>query len=430
MADIEATVNFEFLLDLTDDIEYVVLEGSTRSSKTISIIQFLILEAVENPDTIIRCFRHDGSTHNSTTIPSFMFCMGHEMFNLWDTAGSFNKSEKIYSFSNGSKICFDATNEPMKLHGKESDIAWFNEVMEITWDAYTQIAYRCKDLKIFDFNPSLNQHWVFDKILSREIGVAYRHSTYLDNPFLTDKQVAAIESYNPNDPVNIRNNTADQWAWDVYGLGKRGKIEGQIFKTYQITEEWPERYVCQKWGFGLDFGFSADPMALAEYRLYNNKLYVRELVYETDLIVSKNVSKPNVPSLEHRFEQLGIDRNMEIVADCARPDSIRELQISGYNVIPCEKGKDSVMAGINLLRGFMIMIHRDSNNFQMEAEQYSWKQKQDGTWLQEPKDEYNHLWDGARYWAMRNLSSPKKYMSQKPGRQIKVHSRVRSRVIR
>ena len=134
--------------------------------------------------------------------------------------------------------------------------------------------------------------------------------------------------------------------------------------------------------------------------------------------------------MEHRFEQLGIDRNMEIVADCARPDSIRELQISGYNVIPCEKGKDSVMAGINLLRGFMIMIHRDSNNFQMEAEQYSWKQKQDGTWLQEPKDEYNHLWDGARYWAMRNLSSPKKYMSQKPGRQIKVHSRVRSRVIR
>ncbi len=102
MPNIEATVNVEFLLDLTDDTEYVVLEGSTRSSKTISIIQFLILEAVENPNTIIRCFRHDGSTHSSTTIPSFQFCMGPEMFNLWDAAASFNKSEKIYSFSNSS----------------------------------------------------------------------------------------------------------------------------------------------------------------------------------------------------------------------------------------------------------------------------------------------------------------------------------------
>jgi len=425
MPNIEATVNFEFLLDLTDDIEYVVLEGSTRSSKTISIIQFLILEAVENPNTIVRCFRHDGSTHNSTTIPSFQFCMGPEMFNLWDSAGSFNKSEKIYTFTNGSKICFDATNEPMKLHGKESHIAWFNEVMEITWDAYTQIAYRCKDLKIFDFNPSLNQHWVFSKIMSRSGGVAYRHSTYIDNPFLTDKQVAAIESYNPGDPENIRNNTADDWAWAVYGLGQRGKVEGQIFHTYQVTEEWPEKYLCNKHGYGLDFGFSADPSAFIECAFYNNKLYVRERVYETDLLISKNVSKPQIRSLVHEFEDHSIDKNAEIIADCARPDSIKDLNVSGYNVFPCTKGKDSILAGINLLKGFMIMVHRDSNNILMELEQYRWKQKQDGVWLQEPEDKYNHAIDAIRYWAMRNLSSPKMLMTYKPGRKVKVKSRAR-----
>tara|TARA_R100000655_G_scaffold68255_1_gene106500 strand:+ start:29 stop:934 length:906 start_codon:yes stop_codon:yes gene_type:complete len=300
---------------------------------------------------------------------------------------------------------------------------------------------------IFDFNPSLNQHWIFDKILSRakkvakpgaawyclESGVAYIHSTYEDNPCLTEGQIKAIESYDPSNPENVRNNTANQWRWDVYGLGKRGKIEGQIFSAYQVTEEWPDRSICQKWGLALDFG-SVDPMALSECRYYNNKLYVKELVYKTDLLTTKNVSKDHIPSLQHELEFLGIDGNVEIVADCARPDLISELVVAGYNVIPCDKskinGKNSIIAGIDLLRSFMIMIHRDSNNMLMEFEQYKRKKHANGHWLEEPVDDNNHLIDGLRYWARRNLSSPKKYMSQKPGRQIKVHSRVRSRVIR
>ena len=154
------------------------------------------------------------------------------------------------------------------------------------------------------------------------------------------------------------------------------------------------------------------------------------MVYETNLLVTKNVSKPQIKSLEHELERLGIDRNAEIVADCARPDSIRDLQLSGYNIIPCTKGKASVMSGINMVKGFMCMLHIDSNNLLMEFEQYQWKRRRDGVWLQEPEDKMNHLQDAIRYYAMRNLSSPKKYMSQKPGRQVKVKSRVRKRKIK
>lgn len=443
MPEVIGNKNLDYLLNLTEDINEVVFEGSTRSGKTIAIFQFLILEAIENPNTIIRCFRHDGATHSSTTIPSFQFCMGPDMFDLWGKVGTFNKSEKVYSFTNGSKICFDSMNEPMKLHGKESDIAFINEAMEATFEAFTQINYRCRDLKIFDFNPSLNQHWIFSKILSKakhvsgvgkkfmchSSGVGYVHSTYKDNPCLTDVQVAAIESYDPDNPENVRNGTADAYLHDVYAVGKRGKVEGTIYKTYQVTEEWPERYLCQKWGYGLDFGFSADPMALAECRLYNNKLYVKEECYETDLLVTKNISKPQLKSLQHILEQKEVSKSAEIVADCARPDSIKDLEVTGYNVIPCEKGKDSILAGINILRGFQIMVHVDSNNLLMELEQYRWKRKQDGTWLQEPEDKNNHLLDGIRYWAQRNLFSAKNIMSQDKMRRTKakVKSRVRAR---
>jgi len=423
MPEVIGTKNLEFLLDLPEGIDEVIFEGSTRSGKTCAIFQFLALEAVENPNTTIRVFRFDGSTHNATTIPTFMFVMGPEMFGLWDTAGSFNKSEKVYTFSNGSTICFDSMNEVSKLHGKESDIAFINEAMEATFEAFTQINYRCRDLKIFDYNPSLNQHFIFSKILSKarkphgidqqfyclESKVAYIHSTFQDNPCLTDVQIAAIESYDPSNPDNMRNGTADAYLWAVYGKGERGRIEGRIYENYQVTEFFPEKHVCQKHGYGLDFGFSADPMALVECALYNNKLYLRELVYETDLLVTKNMSKDQIPSLEHKLEELGIGKNDEIVADCARPDSIRDLQVSGYNVIPCTKGKDSIMAGINLVKGFMCMLHIDSNNLLMEFEQYQWKQRRDGVWLQEPADKMNHLQDSIRYYAMRNLSNPKKY---------------------
>jgi len=282
------TVNLELLTELNEGTKHVVLEGSTRSGKTVAIFQFLILEAIENPGLIIRVFRFDGATHGDTTIPTFEFCMGHEMFNLWQDE-CMNKTDKVYTYSNGSKICFDSSSKTSKLHGKESDIAFFNEVTEITWGAYKQIANRCRDLKIYDFNPSVNQHWIFDKILSRsrrvhgqgkgfqceESGVAYQHSTYVDNPCLTEVQISEIEDSDPSNPENVRNGTADQWFWDVYGLGKRGKVEGQIFTSYQVTEEWPDRHLCQKWGDGLDFGFSQDPMALVECRLYNNKLYAQ-----------------------------------------------------------------------------------------------------------------------------------------------------------
>lgn len=443
MPEVIGTKNLKFLLDLPEGIRHVIMEGSTRSGKTVGAFQFLDLECIEVPNKTIRVFRNDGATHKDTTVPTFEFTMGPNMFNLWDLAGLYNKSNRIYKFKNGSQISFDSANEPQKLQGKESDIAFLNEAMEITYEAYTQIAYRCKDLILIDFNPSLNQHWVFSKILAKckypaevgqswydlDAGVAYIHSTYKDNPCLTEAQVNSIESFNPNNPENVRNGTADEWQWSVYGEGQRGKVEGTIYKTYQVTEEWPERYLCQKWGYGLDFGFSADPMALAECRLYNNKLYVKEECYETDLLVTKNISKPQLKSLQHILEQKEVSKSAEIVADCARPDSIKDLEVTGYNVIPCEKGKDSILAGINILRGFQIMVHVDSNNLLMELEQYRWKRKQDGSWLQEPEDKNNHLLDGIRYWAQRNLFSAKNIMSQDKMRRTKakVKSRVRAR---
>ena len=213
--EIEVTSNFEFLDDLPDGKDTAILEGSTRSTKTYSIEQFLIIRwCIEKPGATVRCFRHDSTTHNKTTIKDFKEIM--MTLDLWDE-GSWNGTEKEFKFNNGSLFAFAATSDEQKLHGLKQDVAWLNEVMEISADAYAQIAFRTTQLTIMDFNPSFNHHWVFSQIIPAD-NCAYKHSTYKDNPFLTDKQVMEIEKYEPTD-FNLRRGSADAWRWDVDGFG-------------------------------------------------------------------------------------------------------------------------------------------------------------------------------------------------------------------
>ena len=394
-----ATVNYQFLMDCHVDpvIDTIVLEGSTRSTKTFSIMQYLVLEwAIKKEGSVVRVFRYDSTTHNATTIATFKDVMNQLC--LWQY-GSWNGQEKIFRFDNGSIIAFSATSDKQKLHGLEQDVAYYNEAMEIHEDSHAQIAYRTKILTIMDFNPSFNQHWIFSQLVDADRpNVAYKHSTYKDNPFLYPKQIDEIEKYEPT-PENKKRGTADAYKWAVYGLGQRGKVEGAIFKLFEVTDFFPEPEMCQRHGYGLDFGFTMDPTGLIECALYQDKLYLREVCYETGLITTPNISRPNEPSIQAVLEDNEISKDSKIYADCANPQQIADLNFSGYNVVACTKGKDSIINGIDLIRQTKMMIYRASHNLRVELERYRWKQDRSGNWKREPVDEYNHLIDGIRYWA-------------------------------
>ncbi len=404
---ITVTTNYEFLMECHNNeaIDTVVLEGSTRSTKTYSIIQYLIIEwCMQREGSTVRCFRYDSTTHNATTIADFKEVMA--TLGFWGM-GSWNGQEKIFRFDNGSIFAFSATSDKQKLHGLKQDVAWYNESMEIPEESHSQISYRTRLLNIMDFNPSFSQHWIFSQLVDADRpNVAYKHSTYQDNPFLTPKQIDEIEKYEPT-PENKKRGTADQYKWDVYGLGKRGQVEGAIFKLHGVTDFFPDPEHCQRYGIGLDFGFSLDPTGIVECALFQDQLYLRELCYETGLITTPNLSRPNEPSIEGALNDLNISKDTKIYADCAMPQQIADLQYSGFNVIACTKGKDSIINGLNLMRERKIFIHKASHNLRVEFERYKWKQDTRGVWKNEPIDDYNHLIDGARYWCMAELQMAK-----------------------
>jgi len=407
---IPTTPNYRRLKEAdANDFFYKVLEGSSGSSKTFSIVQYLVEKALTKKRRI-RGLRYDQRTCRDSIIADFKTVM-MEQFQIWDDK-CWNQTNMEYTFPNGSYFHFRGCKEAQKLHGPRYDITWANEVMELPYESHRQIVMRTSEEIIYDFNPSLNSHWIFEKVQKRD-DCAWIHSTFRDNPMLPATDRAEILAYDPNNPENVRQGTADKWAWAVYGLGQRGRREGAIFNIApEIIDYWPEQHLCDKWGFGLDFGYSDDPAALIECCIHQGSLLLREKVYETKLITIKSHAAPNTPSLQGRFEECGISKNSKIKADQSRPDQIAELRTEGYNISATPKTKGSIVAGIDLMKRFPIKVHRASVNLQMEFQQYAWKKHSTGLNLNEPEDNWNHGIDAARYWALDELV---KWQPARPG---------------
>ena len=148
-------------------------------------------------------------------------------------------------------------------------------------------------------------------------------------------------------------------------------------------------------GYGLDFGFSNDPTAcIAVYR-WNGKLILDEVIYR------KGLANSEIAKL---LKDDGVKPNDEIYADSAEPKSISEIKAYGLNRMQAvKKGPDSILAGIQILQEFEMLVTKRSINLKKELESYSWRKDKDGQTLNEPEDINNHAIDGTRYLALMKL---------------------------
>lgn len=440
VVNIKRNKNLNFLLNSLDVIlkerekesakyQYLLLEGSSRSGKTWAILIFLITlclqpSLVGREKVVVRAYRNDGATCEDTIIADFIaimnsfFCgyskssMTEEtdgFVSLYEAGGRYNISRRYYTFANGSQIYFHGASEPQKLQGKKADITWFNEAMEITDAARSQVEFRTTLFIICDWNPSETEHWIFDNIMTDKDAHLYCHSTYHDNiENLTPAQVYSIEKYEPT-TENKQRGTANEWLWLVYGEGKRGVRENTVFERWRWdiidVDDFPEKRSCQRFGYGLDFGFSVDPTALVRCALCNDCIYIHEEIYESGIHFGRSYDNPNFPSVVGYLEELGVPKSERISADKACGEGISQISTAGYNIFGTPKPKGSIIEGIELMKQHRIFITRSSKHLIKEFENYIWHRKPDGTILNEPEDRYNHGIDAARYWALDNLKA-------------------------
>jgi phage terminase large subunit len=301
-----------------------------------------------------------------------------------------NRPEQIYRI-NGSEFAFYGLDYAEKLHGRKQDWFWINEAMEVDKKHFDQLEMRTTTGGIIDYNPYDDGHWVFE--LQKRPDVAVIKSTMLDNPFLEQSIRDKIKSYEPT-AENIKNGTADDYMWQVYGLGNKARLEGVIFANWDIKEI-PEG--AKRLGYGLDFGYTQDPTSCVMCYEYENEIYLDEILYEKGLL-NKDIYD--------KLTAQGIDYSIDGVGDSAEPKSIQELRNMGLSIKGAEKGADSVRYGIDLLKSRRFYITRRSVNLENELRKYKWKLDRNGKATNEPVDEFNHAIDGVRYLLMDKIGRP------------------------
>jgi phage terminase large subunit len=387
---IKSTIVFE--KNFNSKKRNIVNEGSARSSKTISICQVLIARMLEKKRMVTIC-REKSTWLKSTAMLDFYDVLTNH-FKIYNPKFE-NKTDKTYTFENGSFVRFIGTDEHQKLRGMKQDLAWLNEGNEISYESYRQISIRTGEQIFIDLNPSMTQHWIFDNVLLRDDS-EHIHSTYKDNPFLERALIEEIERLEPTD-FNIQQGTADEVLWKIYGLGLRASHQGQIFDKIKICKELPPENEWKKTAIGLDFGFTHDPSAIVRMVLSQGALYFDEIAYKRGLLNTQNRLNPAMDNIETILRD-NIKPNERIWADAAEPKSIRELQLCGFNIQAATKGADSVLNGINLIKSYNCFITERSVNLIKEKNNYVWaKDKQTGNLTNKPVDAYNHGFDAASY---------------------------------
>lgn len=292
-----------------------------------------------------------------------------------------NKSNSEYHLY-GNLIEFTSLDQSQKIRGRKRDLLFINEANELYWEDWQQLIFRTQERIILDYNPSDEYHWIYDKVIPREDCDFYK-TTYLNNPFLGETIKTEIE----------RLKETDEQYWQIYGLGEKAGSIATIFSYVEVNSIPEDASLV---AMGMDYGYTNDPTCLSSVHRHEQNIYIQEHLYRTQMTTQ---------DIHNFLVDKGFEREL-IYADSAEPRLNDELRRMGHNVQPSVKGKDSVNAGIDLLKRYKIHVLASSQNAIQEFRNYKWQEDRSGKMINKPIDKNNHIIDAIRYATYSVLSKP------------------------
>lgn len=360
-----------------------VIQGGSSSGKTYAILTILIDTCIRNNNLSVSVVSESMPHLRRGALRDFLNIMKATDRYIDD---HFNKTSLTYHFASGSYIEFFSADSPDKLKGARRDILYINECNHISFEAYAQLSIRTRGDIYLDYNPDRRFWAITDVALEPDASMLILK--YTDNEAL-DKTV--IEQFKIN---REKAKTSEYWAnWcKVYIDGEVGSLEGVVFNNWSECSKIPDE--AELVGIGMDFGFTNDPTAAVAVFRSDGKYYLDELFYQTNLTNS---------AINSLLTQCGVSKSTEIWADSADPKTIKEIKNYGWRIFGADKGKDSVMFGINLMQEYNLYITSRSTNLINEMQNYQWMKGRDGDKTNIPIDAFNHAIDAIRYLFMSKL---------------------------
>lgn len=430
-----------YILDEDGQIQrrykYIIHEGSSRSSKTHSIIQCLYLYAIQNKRQRISVWRDTRKDCRDT--------VGFDMDRIYpgmplSNSVFFRDGKGHWAFGlSKSVIELNGTDDENKVMGYNGDVAWMNEPYKISKNTFDQIDQRTTGFILIDWNPK-KAHWIDD--LKKDKRALVIHSTFLRNPFCPREQRLKILSYKPismceavldgmlsereagvydvnqNEKTldseyladltlcqeNENKRSASAYNWSVYGLGLKAEKPNRIFKWKKIPRSVYNEVEAEEL-IGVDWG-KVDPFGIVGVKYEDGKLYCRQLNYRSENEIREKltsteraqISDDEEGLVQWFFQRLGISYDQTVICDPNRRMKIIALRQVGFdNALAAHKPPGSVKDGIDLLDALEVCYTEDSEDLQYEEENYSRKVDRYGIVMDEPIDADNHLIDPIRY---------------------------------
>ena len=367
--------------DIQKSRRICILQGGTRSGKSHSTLQWILVQALSTPNLIVSIVRKSFPSMRVSIMRDWIMIL--KDLGIWSEE-QWSATEHIYTFENGSMVEFMSIDSSEKRKGSSRDILFVDEANELSREDWFQLFIRTRQKSIIAYNPSFGtNHYIFNEIQTHPEADLFI-STFRDNPFLEKQLVEEIERLKDINPEYYK----------IYGLGMPGNNVGTIF-SINVIDEVPED--AEFVAFGMDYGFSVDPTTLIAVSKKDKDLYIEELIYKKGMVTQDIINE---------LKSLDIDRN-EIWGDSAEGRLIEEIYRSGFNIKPVKKGKDSVRLGIDLMQQYRLNVTKSSLNTIREFSEYVWMVDKNGNFENIPVDYSNHSIDAIRYVVMERLNAKK-----------------------
>jgi len=364
------------------DKRYFICTGGRGSGKSFSVTLFLLTLTFEEGHRILFT-RYTLTSAKTSIIPQFIEVM--EALGYDDSIFDIN-NDVITNKQTGSQIIFKGIKTGSKLQTASlkslTGITTFvvDEAEELTEeDVFNKIDYsvRVKGIHnrvILIMNPTTKDNWIYDRwFVNPRSNTTYIHTTYLDNIDNINEDIIHEFNY-------LKEKKPKEYEHIVLG-GWKHKADGVIFEHWEqgeFDESLP-------FIFGADWGFANDPSTIVKVAINEKRklLYVQEVLYAKGLGTNE---------LTEAFK-VYCGKSM-VVADNSELRLINEIRRENINIYPVVKKPNSILAGINKMKNYNIVVCGESTNLIKEFNNYCWIDK--GA-KQIPIDNHNHLIDPIRY---------------------------------
>lgn len=265
---------------------------------------------------------------------------------------------------------------------------FIEEAFEVPQDIVEQLNLRMRgNVKgqqiMMAWNPISQNHWLYDfSVVNPPESSIFIHSTYKDNPFLSQEYIDSLEELRVRNPQKARIFCDGEWGINTDGL---------VFRNW-VVEDFDEMELAKtlEHRAGSDMGF-IDPTTVIDslYDKNNHIIYVFNEFYATGC------------QLEQVYQAM-VNMNLQktsIYFDSADPRAIDYFRKKGLYAKPCIKGPNSVEARIMFLQNNKIIVKPSCQNMIMELSNFSYeKDKKTGQYIDDKyTHEFSHAIDGLGY---------------------------------